>query len=72
MSRDARKKQKHRLKRQHHHRERDQGHDAEPSHHPVLVKAPHDPVMVPRTPSAAATSAEQANQSSLRRGSAGA
>ena len=65
-------RRQHRLEREHDDDERDQGHDREPAHRPVLVEAPHDPVMVPRTPRAAATSAEQANQSRRRRGSAGA
>ena len=48
----------HRLEREDDDDERDQRHDREPAHGPVLEEAPHDPVMVPRTPSAAATSAE--------------
>ena len=51
-------RRQHRLEREHDDDERDQGHDREPAHGPVLVEAPHDPVMVPRTPRAAATSAE--------------
>ena len=62
----------HRLEREHDDDERDQGDDREAANGSVLEEAPHDPVMVPRTPSAAATSAETANQSRRRRGSAGA
>ena len=67
-SQQASRDRQHRLEREDDHDERDQGDDREPSHGSVLEDASHDPVMVPRTPSAAATSAETANHSRRRAG----